>query len=141
MNQPHPYKLLHTYPGMGKKDEIIWDEYIKARPDVFDACYYNVPVGDPSHSESERDEMLYNGGMGVSQWRVDVLAYRDGKPFIIELKPNAGGGSIGQVLSYRAVLAKHGVVPKDTPCMVITNSASPIFQEAAALLGVGVYVV
>jgi hypothetical protein len=136
--QMHPYKLLHVYPGMRPKDEVIWDKFIQEHPGIFDACWYNVPVGDPAHNDIERGVMKFNGGFGVTQWRVDVLAQKDGKHYVIEVKPSADTHAIGEVLAYRALLIAEGKIQPDAEAIIITNDASMILLQAATALGVAV---
>jgi hypothetical protein len=133
-----PYKLLHKYPGMRPKDEVIWDKYIQAHPGIFDSCFYNVPVGNPARNHLELAEMKFNGGYGVTQWRVDVVGIRDGKQYVIEVKPFADTHAIGEVLGYRALLIADGKIKPDAHAMIITNDASQILLQVCALLGIGV---
>ena len=133
-----PYKLLHKYPGMRPKDEVIWDKYIQAHPGIFDSCFYNVPVGDPAHNNFERAEMKFNGGFGVTQWRVDVVAIRDGLQYVIEVKPYADTHAIGEVLAYRALLIAEGKIRPDARAMIITDNASQILLQVSTLLGIAV---
>jgi len=133
-----PYRLHHRYPGMRPKDEVIWDKYIQMHPGVFDSCFYNVPVGDPSHNDSEKGEMQYNGGWGVSTWRVDVVGIKDAMQYVIEIKPHADTHAIGEVLAYRALLIAEGKIKPDAIPLIITDEASMILLQACAALGVAV---
>lgn len=134
-----PYKLLPKYPGMRPRDEVIWDVFVQNNPGYFDTCEYNVAVGDPARTEEEREEMRYNGGDGVSFWRVDVLGKKGGKEYVIEIKPDAGAGSIGQVLAYKALLISEGKISLGAIPMIITDNASKILLMAADELGVVVH--
>lgn len=134
----HPYRLLNRYPGMGKRDEIIWDKFVQQRPGAFDSVFYNVALGDPARDDIERGEMEFNGGLGVSCWRVDVVGVKDGRQYVIEVKPNAGADAVGQALCNKAILVSEGKVKPDAIPLVITDNASMILLQAAALLGCGV---
>lgn len=136
--QALPYKLIYKYPGMRPKDEVIWDRFVQQRPGAFDAVYYNVPVGDPSRNEAELDEMKFNGGYGVSRWRVDVLGVKDGKQYVIEIKPSADTHAVGEVLAYKALLVAEGKILPDAIPLIITDDASMILLQACAPLGVAV---
>ena len=136
----YPYKLLPKYPGMRLADEVIWDEFIKKNPDSFLGCWYNVPLGDPFPEEAAKEEAVQNGGYDVSQWRIDVVAKTKDTWVVIELKPNAGPGSLGQALTYSKLLEKEWGLTQPVIPVVITDSLSPILEQAAALLKVQVLI-
>ena len=131
-----PYKLIHKYPGMRPNDEVIWDKFIEQRPGAFDSCFYNVPVGNPARDNIQLEEMKHNGGWGVSTWRVDVVAIKDAKQYVIEIKPHADTHAIGEVLAYRALLISEGKIAPDAIPLIITDDASMILLQVCALLGV-----
>jgi len=103
---------------------------------MFDYCWYNVPVGDPSREDFSREEMQRNGAWGVSTWRIDVLAQKGDKYFVIELKPEADTHAIGEVVAYRGLLMSEGKITSNSLPMVITDSASVILKQACAAIGV-----
>jgi hypothetical protein len=131
-----PYKLFPKYPGIRPRDEIIWDTFIERNPSAFEYVFYNVHLGNPTNSSEEIIKMRQNGSYEVSQWCVDVLAYADGVPHVIELKPDAGAGALGQALAYREILIAEGRITSNAIPLVITNQISPITQHAADLLGI-----
>jgi len=133
-----PYKLIHKYPGMRPKDEVIWDKFIQQMPNAFDSVFYNVPVGNPAKNSLEYAEMKFNGGYGVTQWRIDVLGIKDAKQYIIEVKPYADTHAVGEVLSYRALLIGEGKIRNDAIPLIITDNASEILIQACGMLGVHV---
>lgn len=131
-----PYKLLQKYDGMGPNDEVIWDSFIMANPSAFDFVYYNVHIGRPTDDPVIEQTMRRNGSWEVSQWCVDVLAFASGKPYVIEVKPNAGAGALGQALSYTRLLQAEGFIGEDAQPIVVTDNLSPITEQAALQLGV-----
>jgi hypothetical protein len=131
-----PYKLLHKYPGMRPRDEVIWDKFIQKFPDQFIHCFYNVPVGNPAKNSEEREAMLYNGAYGVTQWRVDVVAVNGDKNWVIEIKPDADTHAIGEVLAYKELLIAEGRLEPGAIAMIVTNEASEILQQACFALDI-----
>ena len=136
----YPYKLLEKYPGMRPKDVIIWDEFIKNNPDTFDKVWYDVHIGEPTERGHTKDEMIASGAYEVSQWCVDVLAMSSFKHFVIELRPGALAGALGQALAYRAILQAEGRIEASAQAVVITDEIIPITEHAAALLGVSLLI-
>jgi hypothetical protein len=131
-----PYKLFPKYPGLRPRDEVIWDDFIDKNPSAFEYVYYNVHLGEPASTDRDKLEMQQNGSYEVSQWCVDVLAYADNVPYVIEVKPDAGAGSLGQALAYREILIAEGRITPNAVSVVLTNQISPITEHAAKLLGI-----
>lgn len=132
----HPFKLLPRYPGLRPNDEAIWDDFIQKNPSAFDHVFYNVHVGDPSSDEGHKKVMLSNGSFEVSQWCVDVVAFANDVPHIIEIKPEAGASAIGQVLAYKTLLIQEGRISEPCVPVILTNTISPITEQAALRLGI-----
>lgn len=132
----HPYKLLPSYEGMRPKDVAIWDTFTQNNPHMFDWVWYNVPVGDPVAHEQDRPEYRANGMDGVSFWRVDVVGFKGGMYYAVEVKPNAGAGAIGQALIYAAFLREN--LPAGTKVWptILTDDIAPITAQAAIMLRV-----
>lgn len=140
MIKPYPYKLMQKYPGMMKRDEVLWDAFVMQNPDAFEQVYYNVPLGDPFPEETTRAQAKWNGAYEVSQWRIDVVGYTTGRWFIIEVKPNAGAGALGQAVAYTNLFQKEYEITEPITPAVLTDEITPILQEAAGQLRVSLYV-
>lgn len=132
----HEYGFKHVYPGMRPHDEVIWDEFVKNHREAFVHCAYNVPVGEPYVDSDRAREGRRNGMWGVSQWRVDVLAHDGDREYVIEIKPKAGAGAIGQALLYTKLLQAEGRVSEHAIPVVLTDELGEITQKAAELVGV-----
>lgn len=116
------YKLMNKYPHMSKADSEIWNRFITKYPDMFTQVQYDFHVGDAppfntltDDGEDLNQDMLYRK-------RIDVLGYKDDKVFIIELKPNAGLGTIGQVKGYKMLFDDEKWSNKESIPMIVTDS-------------------
>ena len=138
--QVYPYKLLPKYPGLRPRDEIIWDSYIESHPGVFKACYYNVKVGDPVEHEALRKGMLASGLYDVARWNVDIIAWDGTRIYVIEVKPDAMAGALGQAIAYRALLMQEGRLNVTAIPAVLTDNPSTILLQAAHLMGVEIMI-
>lgn len=130
------YQRLHKYPGMRPHDVAIWNQYIKNHPNAHTRVWYDVPLGDPFPDATEHDHVHKTGAFDVSRWRIDVLAESENGIAIIELKPNAGASALGQALAYEKLIRKEWKLEVPTIPVVLTDTLSPITEEAARLLGV-----
>ena len=122
---------------MRPKDVVIWDQFIHNNPDTFLRVWYDVHIGDPVGKNTDHKEMHASGMYDVSCWCVDVVAEASNNFWIIEIKPDALAGALGQALAYTALLEKQNLFHKPIVPVVLTDSISPITLEAAGLLKVG----
>ena len=131
-----PYEKMAKYPGMRPRDVVLWERFIDKFPDMFNSVVYDAHVGDPAAAPEKHDEMRASGAFDVCQWCVDVIAKEGENVFVIEIKPNAGAGALGQALAYRKLLAHEGRIPRNAAPVVITDAITPILRAAAAALSV-----
>lgn len=136
----YKYERQTYYPGLKAIDGKLWDEFVYRNPTAFLSVKYNVHLGNPSADPNAEAKLRASGAFEVMQWCIDVLAW-DGTDYtIIEIKPDARAGAIGQALAYRALAIGEGLVPDTTRALVLTDNLSPITERAAQLLGVGILV-
>ena len=134
--QEFTYRSEHKYPGMRPKDVAIWDEFIINNPNAFERVWYNVALGNPATTSEEHKRMVDTGMYGVSQWRIDVVALKAMHFYVIEVKPNAMAGALGQALAYSHMVVRDYGVDVPVHPVVLTDDIAPITLEAANLLGV-----
>ena len=135
----HPYRQLHKYPGMRPKDVVLWDQFIINHPEAFHQVWYDVHIGDPIENKKDHDAMHASGMYDVSCWCVDVIADDGSALYVIEIKPNAPAGALGQALAYKKFVEKLPGVTKPVHPAVLTDNISPITQKAASMLQVAIF--
>lgn len=135
-SKSHAFKPMHKYPGLRPYDAAIWDELLLSRPGIFKEVWYNVKLGDPTQKEEDRKEMKDTGMYDVSCWCVDVVGRDVDGYWAIEIKPDAKAGALGQALAYAQLIQKEHHFDAPVRPAVLTDTISPITQQAAGLLGV-----
>lgn len=133
-----PYKVLNKYAGMGPQDTAIWEQFVLNNPGQFLNVWYNVHVGNPTHIIHDEKETKASGWYDVSCWCIDVLAEDKDAYYVIEVKPNALAGALGQALAYTKLIDKSEYENKPFRPLVLTDDIAPITRQAAFLLGVGI---
>lgn len=130
------YKKLPSYPHMSKADSAIWERFLDKYPEQFDQVQYDFHVGDAppfntlmDDGEDKNQDMLYRK-------RIDAIGHRSDTCFIIELKPNAGMSTIGQVKGYKYLYDEEGWTSKKTVPMIVTDSMSADTQRYCEKEGV-----
>ena len=136
MNTVFTYGLRYKYPHMKPADVKIWESFIKNNPDAYDTVIYDLCVGSPPSFDSKFDAVSTANAVDLYKKKIDVVGFKGNTVDIIELKPNAGAGALGQVLGY-VILYKRDISDAPTPRPVlITDSITLDMEELALKLGV-----
>ena len=122
MPAKYPYKKMAWYPHMGEKDAAIWSRFLDANPEAFDYCWYDLPVGSGEPVPLETQQNLKEDWLILTKYKCDVIGFKDGKPTIIEVKPRAGLGAVGQVITYDLLYQEY-VDGKARPNLIILTDA------------------
>lgn len=122
MREFFDYKKIHKYPHMKPADVAIWERFIDKFPKAYDKVQYDFNVGDPppfnplgDDGEDLNQDMLY-------RLKIDVVGHSGDKIDIIELKPDAGPSTIGQVISYVTLFQRDEQPKKVLHAVIITDN-------------------
>lgn len=135
------YEKRNDYPHMNIRDKELWERFIDKYPDVYKNCQYDFHVGDAppfntlyDEDEDKNQDMLY-------RLRIDVVA---GSPLgidIIEVKPNAGPSTIGQVKGYKALYERDEEPNQKVGMVIVTDKINPNMEWLCKQEGVKLLVV
>jgi len=123
---------------MGPADARVWRAALELNLVSFEKLEYDVRLGGlgaalipDAHEHKRMWETLLRK-------RIDVVGWRRGVPWLVEVKPVAGFSALGQCLGYGFLWSKErGATPKPrlmTVCAVSDPDLMPVF----ALYGVSV---
>jgi hypothetical protein len=128
-----PYKLLAKYPHMKPEDIAVWERFIRAYPNLYVTCDYDVPCGQGAPQNPEHPENIQADGKILTQKKIDVIGYSNDATYIIEVKPIADARALGQILTYEKLyMADHPEltrVEKMIVCGEIERELDAIFTE------------
>ena len=135
------YEKGYWYPHMKPRDVAIWERYIAQYPEAYDKCQYDFGIGDipnfianASSKEGQAMQELY-------KLKIDVLGYKNDTIDLIEVKPDAGASSIGQLLGYIALYKRDEKPTFKVRPVIITDVLKPNMQFFAEQQGVTLYIV
>jgi hypothetical protein len=89
------------YPNMRDKETLIWERFLAKFPDAYDEVVYNLKLGEGADIPEGTAENIARDFKELTQHKIDVVGFKGNNIDIIELKPYAGVGAIGQVIGYR----------------------------------------
>jgi hypothetical protein len=134
------------YPGLKPSEAIVWRKYLVEHEGDFDLFEYNVRVGDglrtPSRvlfDDPEMQRRVEEGARMLTQRKIDVLAYRPGELFIIEVEDRADSATLGQLLMYEQLLSKQRELTVPTTKMVVANRLGQDLLETFDSHGIEVW--
>jgi len=112
-----PRKMHHMLP----RDRAIWTRFLSLHEDEFDEFRYDVLAGPKLRLEREDVPWLGDFTERIMSLRIDVLGYKDGECWLIEVKPNAGLSALGQLMAYRYYLDPSYYEDRDLIATTVTD--------------------
>lgn len=94
------YEKKPFYPNMRELETLIWERFLAAHPNAYDEVAYNVKVGEGAVIPEGTEEAIAFDFKTLTQRKIDVVGFKGNAIDIIELKPYAGTGAVGQVKAY-----------------------------------------
>ena len=106
---------------MKPRDVEIWERFIDKYPDAYETCQYDLHVGDPPTFNTLMDDGTDRNQAALYQLKIDVVGRTPDHIDIIEVKPDAGPATIGQVLGYRALYIRDEKPTQPINMVIVTN--------------------
>jgi len=131
-----PPALTGNYPHMSRRDAPLWERYLRAYAHLWQGFAYDVALGGLEVADPDADDAARLGWRYSTAEKIDVVANNGAEHWLIEVKPNARLGSVGQALGYLLLAQREpwAGVPL-IPC-VLTNNVAPDVRWFAEQVGV-----
>ncbi len=136
-----PFQLMRKYPHMGPADTVVWERFIRANQTYFDKVAYDVKVGTGAEFDTVVNPETGGDAGGLYKKKIDVIGVKDGRNYIIEIKPRADDRALGQVEGYVMLVRRDLPEISDPRPMVICESMVPDTDFFALQKGIEVVVV
>lgn len=125
---------------MRPNDVVIWDEYLRKNPHDFINAWYDVRVGEPAIPYEDISEVMRRDWWDLLRWQIDAVCEDETSIYVIEVKPHAGAGAIGQALAYAALLKEKWKPKKPVIPAICTDTISEITEKVAKKHGVEIWI-
>lgn len=135
-----PYIRREKYKHMGERDAAIWERFILLNPSAFDAVAYDIPVGEGAAFDTVVSPDTGGDQARLYKKKIDVVASRGDVLFIVEVKPEAGLGAIGQVVSYGSLFKREYEPTQALQLAIITDHVKPDMEFLAKEQRVALFV-
>lgn len=94
------YEILVKYPHMRPRDIAIWENFITKNPDFFQSVDYDVLVGSGAPFGTTLNNLEGQDFGAIYKLKIDVVGYRAGEIWVIEVGPNKEVGGLAKVAAY-----------------------------------------
>lgn len=92
---------MPRYPHMLPNEIPLWERWLALHGSEYENFNYDVHVGRGTDPGPTYDQKWRDLAITLTQKRIDATAEKDGVVYIFEVKPDAGLGAVGQLVSYR----------------------------------------
>jgi hypothetical protein len=122
-------------------EKALWQKWLSQNYEAWENYEYDVRVGDGVTYEGPGPDWMPEMVKKLTQKRIDVMAWRQGIPWIFEIKPQAGLSAYGQLLAYHELWTKDNP-DKPTPRLaVVTDRLTPDEEYLYLRAGITVFLV
>ena len=126
---------------MGPRDAAIFERFIEKYPDVYKMVQYDYHIGDaPPFNTLDDDDTDRNQDM-LYRKRIDVIGHTEKGIDIIEVKPNAGLSTIGQVKGYKSLYVRDEEPKMPVGMIIVTDTIKPDLEWLCKQEGIALIVV
>lgn len=101
LGQPYPITWRGDPEQMLPPDVPLWHLFLDRYASNFEKFYYNVRVGGPDLTKIKADPAIAKMWYAVTAKRIDVLAEKRDRLWIIEVASSPYLRAVGQCLSYK----------------------------------------
>lgn len=131
-----PNTPLPHYPHLVGTDVPIWDSWIRTHGQYFSGFDYDVHVGQGLEPNKDSPYPMQAMWISLTRKRIDVVGYRPGEVWLIEVKDRPTVAVIGQCLSYKLLYDTdyHPATPP-IPCLV-AGSIEPDIETVLIHFGI-----
>ena len=134
-------QINQQFPHLRTEEIDIWKRFLATFPARFTTFHYDVKVGPGVQLSNDTTQRIKEMALGLSKKRIDVVAEGSEGLTLVELSPNAGASSVGQLLVYQTLWVKDhpGEVPPKL--LLITASERSDIREVSTDAGVELLIV
>lgn len=133
--------MSQQYTHLLPKEIAIWERFLAAYGDLFKSFDYDIHLGPGAELPDDAPDWVIRQSQAVSRDRVDVVGHRGDAIWIIEIKPRAGKGAIGQLIQYRRQYIEELAPARPVRMVIVCERVAPGVQATCDNLGIGIIVV
>lgn len=96
-------RLRRKYPHLLPDEAETWTRFLVAYPDYFELVEYDVHVGKGAVPDPSWSAETIRMAAAITRKRIDVVGWRLGEVWLIDVKDRAGISAVGCMLAYESL--------------------------------------
>ena len=126
--------LRSKYPHFGRGDAEVWEKWLYTYQDDITEIYYDIALGGVTIDDPDADPAMARAWKYDTAVKIDAVVVMAEENLIVEVKPYARMGAIGQAIGYTMLLDHEPLndLP-NTPCIVTFGTTAEVLKVAEAL--------
>ncbi len=128
--------IMPNYPHMMAEDREIWTKFLETAEFEIGKVWYDVHCGRGLPVPGGPDSMEYKISQGVTRKRIDVICTVKNEIWIIEIKPHANMGALGQIITYEKLFREEYATPYKIIPVILSWSMDPDVEPLFKKVGV-----
>jgi len=133
--------IIKRFPHMLPAESALWLGFLRKFGSGWTNFQYDVHVGEGITLGPDYDVMTQGLAKALTQKRIDALGWRQGVPWIFEVKVQAALSALGQVMGYRALYVKTFRWEGDVRLAIVTDMVMPDDKYVFEAHGIKVFIV
>lgn len=125
------YEILVKYPHMRPRDVEIWERFVTKNPDFFTSVDYDVLVGDGAPFPTTLNNLDGQDVGAIYKLKIDVVGYKNGETWVIEVGPNKEVGGVAKVAAYDEFYREKYKTTDKVIAALLTDRVTPDMQALA----------
>ena len=125
-----------SYPHFLAADTDVWTKYLNDPVAPITEVWYDVHVGNAIKTLPGADAMTERIAAGIGRKRIDVVAHVRNGFWVIEVKPVASMGALGQILTYAQLFVKEYQVDGEIWPVIIADDVDEDMKIQFDAMGV-----
>lgn len=121
--------IMPNYPHMLVEDRDLWTKFLETKEFEIDRVWYDVHCGLGLPVPGGIDSMEYKISQGVTRKRIDVICSVKDELWIIEIKPHANMGALGQIITYERLFYDEYITDLMVVPVILCWSMDPDIAE------------
>jgi len=112
-------------PHMARRDLALWYRFLDRHGSEYQAIFYDVALGDGTDPGPDQLPEYRFGFIRLTRLRADAIAVRPAGWTLFEVRPAAGAGALGAIVTYRALWEADPPDKRPLEAILITDTIKP----------------
>jgi hypothetical protein len=132
LGRTFPNNLAVVPPGMARGDYEIWVRFLAAHAKDYTGFWYNIRLGTGRPLPGDVEPALTKDWLYITQKRADAIGIKLATLDFFEVRPQAGPGALGSLLTYKHLWEQQPPDPRPVQWIILTDYSTPDDLAAAA---------